>query len=159
MEEHFSGAEVVEVAIEIERNGETFYAGVAAKTHDDKLKRVFDFLAEAEREHRVIFEKLLHTVRSYDPAGAYPEEYFGYLNALAVEHVFTRDGKGAALAAEVTDDRSALDLALGFEKKTILYFEGMKRVVPSEEHSLLDMLIEQEKEHIKRLLNEKERRV
>ncbi len=147
----FRGSEIVEIGIQIERNGREYYEALTAKAGSAAAAAAFRFLAQQESSHISVFEKLLATVEQYQPAEAYPEEYFTYLQALAGEHVFTKPAAGAAAAAQVTDDRAAIDLALRFEHDSIAFFNGMKRVVPAADHGLLAALVAEEEKHVAQL--------
>jgi rubrerythrin len=94
---------------------------------------------------------LLDTVQKYEPAESYPGEYFAYMNALASEYVFTQKDKGTSIAKHTKDDKEAIELGIDFEKDSIIFYEGMKRVVREAEHKLIDKLIEQEQAHLEKL--------
>ena len=55
----FTAAQGLEMAMEIETNGETFYTTVAGETSIPEVKDLFEFLAGQERMHYKVFEKLL----------------------------------------------------------------------------------------------------
>lgn len=107
----FAGNEIVEIGIQIEKNGYDFYT----------------------------------TLKSY------PGEYFAYMSALASEYVFTQKDKGKDIAKKTKSDNEAIDLGIGFEKDSILFYEGMKKVVPEYDLKIVDQLIEQEQYHLKML--------
>jgi len=54
----YSAEEVVELAINTEKNGKEFYEGAARDTEDKSLKDLFGFLAMQEEQHRKRFEGL-----------------------------------------------------------------------------------------------------
>lgn len=158
MADRFSGSEVIELGVQIEVNGMDFYSDAAKNISDAKVKDTFNFLAGEERRHIEVFRKLLETVESYEPRESYPEEYFQYMNALASNHVFTQKGKGREIAKAVKDERQALDMAMGFENDSMLFYEAMKKIVNTAEHPLLEELIRQEKGHY-RMLSEIKKRI
>ncbi|MFH1784028.1 MAG: ferritin family protein [bacterium] len=151
MKERFSGSEVVEIGIEIEINGMDFYQKLATSTDNASVKDVFLFLAGEEDNHIVAFQKLLDSIQEYEPPEAYPGDYFVYMNALAGSHVFTQKNKGIEIAGKIKNDMEAIEIAIGFEKDSILFFEGMKESVPEQDKSVIDELVKQEKGHLSRL--------
>lgn len=147
----FSGSEVIELGIQIEKNGRDFYRTLSRQAKNFKTGEIFKFLAAEEEKHIVVFQKILDFVQKYEPAGSYPEEYFAYLSALASEHVFTQKDKGEGIAKKIKTDKEAIEMAISFEKDSIIFYEGMKKVVPQNEHQSIDSLIAQEQGHLRQL--------
>ena len=147
----FSGSEIVEIGVQIEKNGRDFYREVASCAHSETSGRVFNYLMEAEENHIKTFKKILSSVQSYKPPESYPGEYFAYMKALADEHIFTKKNAGCDIGKKVSSDAEAIDMGIGFEKDSINFYEGMKKVVPKKDHGLLDALIKEEREHLKEL--------
>ena len=147
----FAGSEIVEIGIQIEKNGRDFYDAVVGKSKNQKAKEIFKYLATQEEQHIAVFKKILDSVNKYEPAESYPGEYFAYMNSLASEHIFTQKDKGNQIAKNVNSDREAVELGIGFEKDSIVFYEGMKRVVPEYDNKVIDELIKQEQDHLKQL--------
>ena len=151
MEGKFAGSEAVEFGIQIEINGRDFYKTLVEKSKNEKAKELFKFLEREEDGHIKKFRKILKSIQNYEPKEAYPEEYFSYMNSLASEYVFTKKGKGLEIANKVKTDKEALDLGIGFEKDSIVFYEGMKKIVPGSDGPILDKLIQEENNHLKKL--------
>lgn len=147
----FAGSEVVEIGIQIEINGRDFYNTLVNKSKNREIKDIFKYLAGEEEKHIATFQKILDSVNKYEPPEAYPGEYFGYMNALASEHIFTQKDKGGEIAKKITGDREAVDMGIGFEKDSIIFYDGMKKVVPEYDQKTVDELIAQEKSHLRKL--------
>ena len=77
----FAGNEIVEMGIQIEKNGKDFYDTVLAQTKDEKAKNIFKYLAGEEEKHIITFQKILDSVHKYEPPESYPGEYFAYMKA------------------------------------------------------------------------------
>ena len=45
----------------------------------------------------------------------------------------------------------AINMGIGFEKDSIVFYEGMKKVVPEYDLKILDELIAQEQSHLRKL--------
>lgn len=147
----FSGSEVVELGIQIERNGFDFYTDLASATKDQKAKKIFGYLAVEESKHVKVFSKILDSVQDYEPVELYPEEYFAYLRKIADQSVFTKRGKGHEIASKIKDSEEAIEMAVSFEEESIRFFEEAKKAVSPEDELLIDKIILQEEEHIKKL--------
>ena len=147
----FAGSEIVEMGIQIEKNGRDFYNTLAKQSKNQKPKDTFKYLAGEEEKHIAVFQKILGSVHKYEPPETYPGEYFAYMSALASNYVFTQKDKGDEIAKNTKTDREAVDIGIGFEKDSILFYEGMKKVVPPYDHKTVDELIAQEQGHLRQL--------
>ena len=147
----FRAGEVLEIGMQIERNGAAFYTALAARGADAGAAKLFRVLARQEEEHLRVFAEMQRAVADYAPAAAYPDEYFAYLRAQAAGIAFALPGRGAALAATVADDRAAIDLALAGERQSADFYRAMKKVVPPGDLAMLDRLIAEEETHIAQL--------
>jgi len=144
----FAGSEIVEIGVQIEKNGYDFYTILTNQSKNAKAKDVFKFLAGEEEKHIVIFRGILDAVQKYEPPESYGGEYFAYMNALASEYVFTQKDMGKEIAKKIANDKEAIDLGIGFEKDSIVFYEGMKKVIPEYDLKLINQLIAQEQKHL-----------
>lgn len=147
----FSGSEIAEVGVQIEKNGKDFYDELTKKSKNQKAKKIFNYLSGEEEKHIKVFKKILDAVQKYEPSELYPSEYFAYMNTLASEHIFTQENKGAEIAKKTKGDKEAIELGIGFEKDSIVFYEGMKKVIPESGHKLVENLIAQEQDHLTQL--------
>lgn len=155
MDNIFSGSELVELSIQVERNGLEFYAALAQKSRDPGIADLFVFLAREEEKHITVFKKMCAKIEGCGAPEVIADEYIAYMHALAGEHVFTRQGEGAKAAQAILGDAQALDVAIGFEKDSIIFYEGMRRLVPQADMVVVDALIAQEKSHLMKLVRMK----
>ena len=151
----FSATDIAEIGVQIEKNGKDFYDGVGKLSKNPKAKEVFEFLRGEEEKHIKRFEGLLSQVKKYEPSEAYPGEYFAYLKALSEGYIFTKANKGAEIARVIKSEKEAVDTGIGFEKDSILFYHEMKRFILSGEHKIIDKLIEEEQEHLRKLTDAK----
>ena len=147
----FSGSEIVQIGIQIEKNGRDFYNTLEEQSTNKKGKEIFRYLAREEEKHIKVFEQILSSAENYEPAEAYPGEYSSYMKTLASECVFTQAGKGDELAKKVKSEKEAVEKGIGFEKDSIIFYEGIKKVVLGYSIGLVDQLIVQEQLHLKKL--------
>ena len=152
----FNADEVFRMAVQIERNGGAFYRRAAELQpgHGDLLLR----LAAMEDGHERVFEGMRqelsakeHELTAYDPLG----EGGLYLEAMADGH----GGEGSPVAAASLTGRESmadiLRLAIGLEKKSVLFYLGLRDMVPPLlGQSRIDRIIGEEKQHIVTLSRE-----
>ena len=147
----FAGSEIVRIGVQIEKNGRDFYNTLAKQSQNQAAVGVFKFLAGEEEKHILIFRKILDRLEEYVPSEAYPGEYIAYMNTLAGGYVFTRRDKGEEIAKKIKTDPQAIEMALGFEKDSIIFYEGMKALVPEYDLKVIGALIAQEQLHLVQL--------
>ncbi len=147
----FAGSEIVELGIQIEKNGRDFYNTLIRQSKGKDAKEIFKYLAGEEEKHIATFQRILDRLEKYEPPESYPGEYFAYMNALASDYVFTQKDKGKEIANNITSDEEAVEGGIGFEKDSILFYEGMRKVVPEYDHKVLDEMITQEQDHLRQL--------
>lgn len=147
----FSSSEIVQMGVQIEENGKDFYDAVASASKDESAKSVFQFLSREEEKHITAFKSILSSIENYAPPESYTDEYFAYLKALSKTHVFTQENKGKEVAQKVKSDIEAIELAIGFEKDSILFYQEMKKFVLENRHEAMDELIKQEQTHLSKL--------
>ena len=145
----FAGSEIVEIGIQIEKNGRDFYNTLEKKSKNQRASEMFKYLAGEEEKHIKIFQEILDKTEKYEPVGLYADEYFAYMNALASEYVFTKEDKGEEIAKTIESDKEAVNMGIGFEKDSIIFYEGMKKAIPQYDLKIVDELIMQEQRHLR----------
>jgi rubrerythrin len=148
----FHATDVVEMAMELERSGEIYYQTVAEKATSPEVQALFKDLAEQEQHHYEAFKQLSRTV--WDTA-ANPEEtwdeYLKYLQATIQSAFFEGADKALALAEQVEDEREAVEMAMDFEKETMLFFYELRDKVSGADQSVVRRIIDEERTHVRRL--------
>lgn len=144
--------ELAESAMHLEKNGLSFYTALAAKAEEEKVKEIFTFMAGEEKEHYEIFKKLKEKLLAYGVPEPFEDEYRDYVQELVDSNVFSKDINAAELAAGLNNPVEAINLALGFEKDSVIFFLQFRKVVPEEERFVVEELIAEENHHINRLL-------
>lgn len=147
----FSGSELIDIAIRIERTGITFYDIMAKSTDDAMTRNVFQQLADMEREHIQIFEGMLDEAEKYKLNESENKEYAGYLQALIDSAVFTDDMITSQMATQADSDIKALELGISAEKDSILFYYQMKDILPQPALSTVNRIITEEKSHLRQL--------
>jgi rubrerythrin len=131
----FNADEVFEMAEQIERNGAKFYREAATEAPDRQVKDMFLRLAAMEDTHLRTFH-LMRTLISdqekggttFDPEG----EAALYLQAMADDRGFEgMRGRNVKLTGKEST-RELLEIAIGAERNSILFYVGLKEMVPTE---------------------------
>lgn len=151
MTKKFTGQELIDIAIRIEKNGEELYKTLAEQSEFATVKNAFKALANEERKHVASFDRIQDIIGRFNPQEAYPGEYAQYLQALADENVFARKDVFMDLAKKVVTIEEALDLAIMFEKETLIFLHGIVDSLDSDDYPVLNELVLQEKEHLQKL--------
>lgn len=144
----FRASEIFDFALAIEKNGQAFYQAMAALAKDERVKELFQRLAEEEAQHFQDFGRLKEKVTSYNPPESYPGEYEAYMKALVNSHIFSQKLDPEALAQGISSDQEALDLAIQLEKDALLFFTGLRNLVSYVEVKFVDELLAQERKHL-----------
>ncbi len=151
MSDLFSGSELIKIAIGIERSGIAFY-DVMTKSADNAATRdVFEYLVTMEREHLEIFQDMLADAEKYEISGSSVEECAPYIQALVDSAVFTDEMVISEMATEADSDSKALELAIGAEKDSLLFYYEMKDMASSSAKAALNEIIAEEKSHLRQL--------
>ena len=148
----FNADEVFEIAEEIERNGAKFYRKAAKSVTDSDKKEFLMNLAEMEDDHEKIFKSMRagltqdeKVITTFDPEG----DAERYLRALADTRIFYEKD------ISTTSLEGIFKSALTAEKDSIVFYLGMKDVVPKHlGRDKLDEIIKEEMSHI-RLISDK----
>lgn len=147
----FSGSELINVAINIERRGIAFYDVMAKSSDNEAARHIFQHLAGMEREHIRVFQDMIPEAGAFPIPELFSEEYAGYLQALVDSAVFTDDTVTSETAIQVDSDIKALELGISAEKDSILFYYQMKDVMPERTHPTMDKIIIEEKSHLTQL--------
>ena len=152
---NFNAKEVFEIAVDIEKNGRAFYLAAAEKIENQEIKDLFNFLANEEVKHEELFQENLDRINSGDKIMEFEdmsEEYHLYMKALADSRVFDSVDKIDKFLKDITDELDAVYKAIQFEKESILLFEEMKKnALGDKDKNEIQLLIEEEQNHICRL--------
>jgi rubrerythrin len=143
----FNADEIFEMAQQLERNGAGFYTRAAADSDDPEAQAFLQELAAMEVEHEKTFSSLRKQLSTqekqstvFDPQG----EAAQYLKALADTRVFFEK------QVDTSSFEAILKEAIVAEKDSIIFYLGMRDMVPDEKgKSRIDAIIQEEMGHIK----------
>ena len=154
----YSADEVINMGVEIEKNGKNFYTRAAARFDDNEFKKLFTDLANWENEHILIFSDILAKTLKEMNREDFPEadsDAQKYIKAAADSHVFLANTDINSMVSGLNSAAEAVRLAMQFEKDSIVLYISLKKIVPEEfGQKHIDKLIDEEISHVK-ILQEK----
>ena len=153
----FNADEIFEMAIRIENNGATFYRKAAGLQSDTKNQKFLESLANMEDQHKRIFTEMRTTLTEKDKSPKVFDPYdevSQYLAAMADN----MGGEGSpSVADSLTGDETLeeiLRIAVGLEKDSILFYLGIKDLIPHQSgQDRIDEIIKEERRHVVQLSN------
>ncbi len=153
MDDKFTIQEIIEIAIEIEKNGKSFYQSLSEQAGSAQLRDLFEYLSKEEELHINRFEELLKISGGYQISELYyATDYMGYMKAIADERVFKSNLSVNEFVKNIKSASEALDKAIGFEKDSILFLYEMQEFLDDKNNKgTIQKLINEEKDHIRRL--------
>jgi len=148
----FNADEIFQMGLRIEVNGKEFYEAIAKKSSDGFTQQFFTDLSKWESEHIRLFNRLREVLPDsarrgspFDPG----QELLLYIQATADSHVFLKNQNINELVSRCQTVIDALDLAMAFEKDSVVFYTMMKKVTPEEfGKNEIDGLIDEEIRHI-----------
>lgn len=148
----YNADEIFKIAIFIEEHGSLFYKKAADVVSNLDLRKSLLDLAKMEEGHINVFKQLR---KEFAESSSFSysddnenEDASSYLKAIANTHIFT-DSKIEEIFAELTDAKSVLDIAMRFEKDSIIVFTALKEEVPEAlGKEKINLLIVEELKHI-----------
>jgi len=147
----FGAQDILDFAVRIEENGETFYRRVARAIDDRDAQQLFNDLANEEVQHKKVFQELSSTITRIELPESYPGEFLEYLyNYIDGKVVFTESATHE-IAPERLNPASAIDFAIQKEYDSILYYQEIKELVAENERNLIDRIIQEERKHVAHL--------
>lgn len=148
----FTANDVFEMAEQLERNGADFYHRAAECAEEPGAKELLLKLAAMEMDHEKLFTGLKSKLTEKDKASTVfdPEcESMLYLRSLADTRVFFKK------EIDITSLEEVLKSAIVAEKDSIVFYLGMKELVPEKYgKEKLDLIIQEEMQHIRLLSKE-----
>ncbi len=147
----FDIREMLMMAVKEEQTGYSFYNFLSQNAKGEKVKRLAEQLAGVEKYHEKLFQDLLDAFPDFQPTQGYPGEYQAYLFALMEGRIFPEENKAALMIEAAKDDLSAINIALIFERSTLLFFQEVANFVPKEKPEvakIVEQIINEEKEHL-----------
>lgn len=149
----YNAEDIYSIGVEVEKNGQAFYAEAAKIAKDEDSKKLLEELASWELGHVSLFDELKNdlpdAVRSGEDMFDIDNDVAKYFKAAADSHVFKKGVDIKKLLGEINDTLGVFKMALRFEKDSVVLYQGMKNMVSeSMGKDKVDKLIEEEMIHV-----------
>jgi rubrerythrin len=150
----FSADDIFQIAIQMESNGVRFYTRAAERAVDPDSRELLLNLAAMEEKHEQIFEAMRVDLAKEEQKRSEPftdphGKNVSSLRLMAQGIVFDAkaDPSGRLTGGESLEE--VLEIAIGLEKDSVVYYTGMKDIVPEAMgREKIDGIIEEEMEHV-----------
>ncbi len=156
----FSVNEVIEMAVQIEKNGFAFYhEATKRKDLDASALEFLTYLRDQELNHEKTFLNLRDET-DLEVLGLSPdwELVAEYLKTIVDGRIFNNEHSAIQMAANAKDLAYIIDNAITFEKDTLLYFHAIADNISNPKtKSILRSIINEEVSHVLRLNDYKKR--
>lgn len=148
----FNADEIFEMAERIEKNGARFYRKAAENTELTSSKGLLLKLASMEDDHEHTFSKLRRKFarKEWQTEPVQPDDDVAlYLRAIADGHVFNVKSNPVDDLTGNETLKDILKIAVGLEEDSIIFYLGMKDIVPQDMGGdFVDKIIKEERAHI-----------
>lgn len=145
-----SGADLIDLAVQTEVRGETFYRQAASQASTPEAKELFAYLAEQEVHHRQIFQGLSSAIVITEMDPTTWEEALAYIESTVDRAFFTADAPIRAVPEGATEV-DMLNSAIAFEQQTLLFFYALRDLAQPVNRPIIDKIVEEERRHVRRL--------
>jgi rubrerythrin len=147
----FSGSEMLEIAMEIEKSGITFYDTLARRTQNKEISARYKYLSGEEKKHLAAFQKMVDSAGEYQPPESYPGEYMRYIKSLVDNAVFKDVDTAQQKVQEISSNFEAIDIGIQAEKDSILFYTELQEVVSKSDRNIVTNILKAEKDHLRQL--------
>ncbi|MFH1351557.1 MAG: ferritin family protein [Pseudomonadota bacterium] len=146
--------EIFNLAMRLEENGERFYRGALKKITDPSLRELLIWLADEEVKHKDWFAQRKNSVGLKTDDVLLEEAGSGLLRNIMGDQSFSLKETDPS---KIEGREEMIDLAIEFERDTVLFFEMIKSLVDDEETlAQLIEIINEEDRHIQLLQSNKD---
>ncbi len=145
----FSILEIIDIAIQLEKNGEKLYRQAIHLGANDELKKLLAWMADEEHRHAEWFANLKKEAEEDE------DDLFDQEMSRALIDQFIREQVFSLRDINFVNVKSVDELFpifIEFEEDTFLFYEMLKAFLHKEEDTkMLERIMNEEKSHIKKL--------
>lgn len=152
----FSAHQIAEMAVQVEEKGIIFYKKVAELAPDEKIRKIFLFLSDAEVDHKNAFRAIAEAEERRDSLDEYSIDVAGNIKFLIEKFenaVF--DLKSTQLSS--LNVQKCLNVGISTESGLIIAYTELHEKFIAKFHAVLEKIINEEKTHLEMLQNVKKK--
>ena len=150
----FSINEIIELAVQIEKKGYTFYnKALERKNLSSTSAELLKKLRDDEIVHEQTFKKMRTELDQEEItlSGDW-QEVSNYLRTISDSHIFSEPDAAIKLATFVKNEKELIENAIQFEKDTLLFFNSIYEKIENQKvKKILKKIIEEEESHVEKL--------
>ena len=147
----FQIREIIDLAIQIEKNGEKIYRNALQLSSNSSISALLQKFADEETQHIEWFLKLKKKINPGVDDPQLEEMGKSILNSVLGNQTFSLEEVDFSKITRIDD---LLQFAIEFERDTILFYEMIRPLVDDAEVAgHLDKVIEEENKHIHPIVN------
>ena len=145
----FSFSEIIDMAIQIEKNGERIYLAAVEHTDDAGLKELLEWMAQEERHHAKWFEEFKQKSSFLSEKESIKKMSEALVRDYLGEQAFSlRDVD----FSRVKDSDELIGIFIEFEEDTLVFYNLLVAFVPDESiKKKIREIIAQEEAHVQKL--------
>jgi rubrerythrin len=145
----FSTKEVLDIAIRLEKNGETVYRGAIKKLADPKLSLLLEWMANEEAQHARCFSRMQQKLSLQPPSPMAAEMGRELLDNLLAGQTFSLEDVDFS---QIDNINTMIATFIEFEKDTILFYQMLEAFIQDESAlQELSEIVAEEERHIEKL--------
>jgi len=146
--------EILEFAVYIEERGYEFYVEAMKKFPNPRATELFQYLADEEFKHEKVFKMLMEQDGDIRK-GERDAEYQAYMREFVKAHQLGDKEAIHAKLSRLSTLEDVLDLAMGFEKDSIVFFSELKDQYAKGHSAAIEKVIREEMGHLRKIFQMK----
>ena len=145
----FSAREILDIAIRLEKNGETVYRGAIKKLSDPNLTLLLEWMADEEAQHARCFLRMQQKLTPVTPDQIAEEMGSDLLKNLLAGQSFSLEDVDFSRIDHIN---TMIATFIEFEKDTILFYQMLETFIRDDSAlQELNEIIAEEERHIEKL--------
>lgn len=145
----FSIAEIIDIAIQLEMNGEKAYRKALDESEDGELNNLLTWMAEEELQHAERFSQLKEKIEDDEDSHLMKEMSDTLINDFIKGQTFSLEDVNFSVIGGAKD---LIEIFIEFEKDTILFYDMLKSFILDEKTiEQLEHIISEEESHVVKL--------
>lgn len=145
----FTVADIRDIAIQIEENGEKAYRQASREAADPEIARIFAWMADEEKRHARWFASIESDKPLTEEQQEIEEMGRGLLKEMIADQTFSLEHKELL---QIKTFEEMVSQAKAFEQDTVLFYQFIKGVLDNEAAGRqIDLIIAEEQRHLELL--------
>jgi rubrerythrin len=145
----FSIAEIIDIAVQLEINGEKAYRKALEESEDTGLNDLLKWMAEEEHAHAEHFAQLKEKIADDEESHLVKKMSDSLVDTFITGQTFSLEEVNFS---DLRDSGELIDTFIEFEKDTILFYDMLKSFILDETIiQQLEDIIKEEEMHVKKL--------